>query len=433
MVSEAQCYTPERISLQQRTALLERVLASPQFSKSPKLTAFLQYICEQDSLGMSGNINEQSIGVAVFGRRNGYSVGDDSIVRSQARFLRLRLLDFFSKDGIDEAVILSVPKGSYIPVFEMRTPVTEYDPNTTEAANETFSISTPEKDAEDHFRRFISKRAIIIATLALLLFTIYILRFRSTVSDVSESDEQRFWKQIFAIKRTSLIVPSDSSLVLLQELSGQPVSLSDYMSRKYLNTPQPEALTSIWNKIAKSQYTNMVDLNILPRILQKNILADVHPQIRFARDLSLNELKESNAILIGGRRSNPWVDLYTPMMHLNVDYDQAEKRNFVHDSLATSGGITNYYEVGNESFHAAYGVIGYLPSLDKQGSTLLIGGTSKAGTEAAAEFLFSDGFTNLLRQFRSGKEISHFEVLVTTQNIQGESHNSKIVCFDRLD
>jgi len=425
--------SPVTIPGEQRKALLERILASQQFSKSPRLSSFLQYICEQDDLGFTSNINEQNIGVAVFGRQQGYSVGDDSIVRSQARFLRLRLADYFSKEGSEERIVLSVPKGSYLPVFQIRSELMDAEQSSANVFTEERTASSPQAMmAGLHVRSFLGRRAIAVALLISVLFVLYVVRTHWKRTVITASDEQIFWRDIFAVKRVALIVPSDSSLVLLQELSGKSVSLSDYMNRKYLSVPQPEQLTEIWNKIAHSQYTNMVDLNILPRLLQKNTSAEVHPQIRFARDLSLNELKESNAILIGGRRSNPWVDLYTPMMHLNVDYDWPTKRNFVHDSQPSAGGPENYYEVGNESFHAAYGVIAYLPSLDHQGSTLLIGGTSKAGTEAAAEFLFSENFADLLHNLHAGANIAHFEVLVVTQNVQGESHNSKIVCFHRL-
>jgi hypothetical protein len=120
-------------------------------------------------------------------------------------------------------------------------------------------------------------------------------------------------------------------------------------------------------------------------------------------------------------------------LRLSVDYDQTSQRNFVWNHNPAAGEQEYYYETGsNNVLHAAYGIIAYLPSLDGQGTALLVGGTSKAGTEAAAEFLFSSGFAEFLHRLNNGKNPSHFEILIATENINGESNDGKIVCFHRL-
>src|SRR5438105_11877410 len=95
---------------EEQRLLVERIVASNLFRKSHKLAAFLKFICEQHRLGHS--INEQRIGTEVFGRNEGYHMGEDSIVRSQARFLRLRLQEYFATEGRDERITLTIPKGS---------------------------------------------------------------------------------------------------------------------------------------------------------------------------------------------------------------------------------------------------------------------------------------------------------------------------------
>src|ERR1035441_7821661 len=67
-----------------------------------------------------------------------------------------------------------------------------------------------------------------------------------------------------------------------------------------------------------------------------------------------------------------------------------------------------------------------------EGAAVLVGGTSKAGTEAAADYLFSSGFGGFLRSIDSGGDIPHFEILLSTQNINGNSYYRKIVCFHLL-
>jgi hypothetical protein len=55
--------------------LLERILASNLFRKSPRLSGFLRFIHDEQAAGREDAINEQLIGTEVFGRRSGYHVG----------------------------------------------------------------------------------------------------------------------------------------------------------------------------------------------------------------------------------------------------------------------------------------------------------------------------------------------------------------------
>jgi hypothetical protein len=155
-------------------------------------------------------------------------------------------------------------------------------------------------------------------------------------------------------------------------------------------------------------------------------------RIRFARDLTLKELKESNPILIGGTRSDPWVGVFDQQAHFRVDYDWQAHVNFVRNRQPGPGEQQRYDEIGQGGQHIAYGVVEYLPGLDGEGSALLVGGTSKAGTEAAAEFLFSPGFEMFLKGMDSGGQLSHFDILLSAQNLNGDSYQSTIVAYHHL-
>jgi hypothetical protein len=407
-----------------RRALLERVLASQVFSHSPRLSAFLSYICEQDRLGKAGEIREQQIGQAVFGRAEGYDVANDSIVRSQARFLRIRLENYFAGEGREEELVLHVPKGCYQPQFDWRKTARVADP----AESDKPQIEPPPQPKQ--WKRPIAVAA--IACLLLLAISLILPRTRHAATQASQTVEARFWSSVLNGQRTAIIVPSDSSLVLIEEMDKRPVSLADYMSRKYLSHAPAGASERLRSLIEISQYTSLADLTLISRIEQNPAISASHMQIRYARDLSLTELKQSNAILIGGVRSNPWVELFRPSMRFAVDYDSESQRNFVRNRNPISGEQERYYETGGQGSHLAYGVIAYLPSLDGRGSALLVGGTSKGGTEAAAEFLLSSSFSEFLRGLDQKDSQAHFEILIEADNVNGESHDGKIVCFHRL-
>ena len=54
-------------------------------------------------------------------RQSHFDPNTDNIVRVQARYLRKKLEEYFSSEGRDEPVLLTIPKGTYVPRFEMRS------------------------------------------------------------------------------------------------------------------------------------------------------------------------------------------------------------------------------------------------------------------------------------------------------------------------
>ena len=100
--------------------LVERVANSHAFSHSPSLRAFLLYVSEHAIAGRLDAVKEQQIGSNVLGRKPDYDPAEDNIVRVRARQLRQRLDDYFLNEGHHEPVVISIPKGHYIPAFQAR-------------------------------------------------------------------------------------------------------------------------------------------------------------------------------------------------------------------------------------------------------------------------------------------------------------------------
>ncbi len=103
-----------------REELVHRVASSVTFEKSPRLRAFFHHVCRCALEDKPEEATEQQIGIYVYGRRPGFNPNDDNIVRSQARMLRMKLEHHFVNEGMDEPVVITIPKGQYLPVFETR-------------------------------------------------------------------------------------------------------------------------------------------------------------------------------------------------------------------------------------------------------------------------------------------------------------------------
>src|SRR5579859_5942205 len=103
-----------------REELMHRVASSATFEKSPRLRAFLLHACRCALEFKPEEATEQQIGINVYGRSPSYNPNDDNIVRSQARVLRMKLEHHFANEGKDEPMVITMPKGKYLPAFEPR-------------------------------------------------------------------------------------------------------------------------------------------------------------------------------------------------------------------------------------------------------------------------------------------------------------------------
>jgi Tol biopolymer transport system component len=98
-------------------AELDRILASEIFSRSDRLSAFLKFIVQQTLSGHGHTLKEQVIAIELYGKGPGFNTAADPIVRVDARRLRDHLREYYASAPQD-LVIISVPKGSYTPVFQ---------------------------------------------------------------------------------------------------------------------------------------------------------------------------------------------------------------------------------------------------------------------------------------------------------------------------
>jgi len=116
----------ERMNPEAVSAQLARILASPQFAHSERLSRFLKLAVEVAQRGEA--LKEYRIGVDVFDRGKNFDPRTDPIVRVQAAKLRSKLLEYYAGDGTSDALVISVPKGSYaaeIRAAERAPPPTE--------------------------------------------------------------------------------------------------------------------------------------------------------------------------------------------------------------------------------------------------------------------------------------------------------------------
>jgi TolB-like protein/Flp pilus assembly protein TadD len=96
---------------------LMRLLQSPTFAQSDRLSRFLRFTVEHALGGSQDVLKEYVIGVEVYDRKPPYHPSQDSIVRTEARRLRSKLKEYYEGEGKEDPIFIYFRPGSYVPVF----------------------------------------------------------------------------------------------------------------------------------------------------------------------------------------------------------------------------------------------------------------------------------------------------------------------------
>lgn len=102
-------------------AALRSAIKSDAFSGALRLQEFLTYVVEEKLAGRQDGIQGKTIAVDVYNRKI-EGLGDrDKVVRVDASRLRRRLDQYYTSEGRQDAINISIPLGGYVPKFNRRS------------------------------------------------------------------------------------------------------------------------------------------------------------------------------------------------------------------------------------------------------------------------------------------------------------------------
>ena len=113
---------PDRMMIE---AHLGRLVESRQFADTTRLKRFLIHIVTETLEGRSETLKGYALGVDVFDKPADFDPGTDTIVRVQASKLRARLEAYYAQEGRGERLRIKLPKGQYVPIFEVEDRVSD--------------------------------------------------------------------------------------------------------------------------------------------------------------------------------------------------------------------------------------------------------------------------------------------------------------------
>jgi hypothetical protein len=428
-------------------ALAQRVIAGPNFARSPLLTKFLLFVVAEALEGRGSEITEHQIGVQVFDRPADYRTLEDNIVRSYARQLRKRLAEHFADQGSSEPVRIDIPVGGYVPVFLPATPEVNKEETPAspalapgQAQTHALPASTAEAAADQaasqvsvraRVSRWVLSAVLTLAySAALIAITWYAARRSlAPAPPVSQEPAEILWAQIFGGAMNCYVVPSDAGFNLLEDLSHRPVPLAEYVSGSYRDLPLAGVDAHSAADLRSQHLTPYVDLQIVALLAR---LAEVHPQhvaLRFPRDLRLDDLKNSNAVIIGSVGSNPWAAIAESNANFRIVDRPGMNGAQIVNLKPQSGESATYSSHWNESAHETFALIDFLPNLSGSGHLLVLEGLDVAGTQAAAEMLLYPSAIDpiLKRATRPDKSLRNFEVLLRSTSIESNATGTQVI------
>jgi hypothetical protein len=240
-----------------------------------------------------------------------------------------------------------------------------------------------------------------------------------------------FWSQIFRPDRPTDVVVDDAAVGLYQELTGHPLSLSEYYDHSYLRgVPAMAAEAKLEPRTAEAmtlrRHASYADTSFLWKLLQLGAGTGRWTNLRFARDYSFHELKANSAILLGNGRSNPWVQAFEPKLGIRWQFDKDQGVYYPVDTWDAG----RSYLTGLPAAHDAYFSVALLPNLGGTGNVLLVSATGGSAVNAAADFLSDEGAMAAIRgklPATSDQVFPAFEALVKTRGRGGRPRDAAVV------
>jgi len=401
-----------------RWQVTQRILASEHFRKANRLREFLLYVVERSLDDRVSEITEQQIGVHVFGRKPHYNASEDNVVRSQARLLRLKLESYFAKEGAAEDLVLSIPRGTYVPVFEGRT---------------NHVLPVPAK----------WKRGVLAVVVCAAAIAVTAVSLRPTWLPGNQEEawsRNRFWQKAFANATKSdgiLVVPADSTFALTQEILGRRITLAEFLSKSYL--PEWESAArrfGLPGDLPLRNYTVFDSAMNISRIFKMGTRLNAGLKLRSARDVGYRDFRLASAILLGSPKDNPWMELVEAKLPFRAAWDADTNILSVVNLNPLAGERKVYYPEG-PSFdkrrgRLQYATIALIPNDAGTGSVLVVGGTDIAATEFSGDLvsdpnLFKNVLAPRLKSVLKSRDIPHFQALISGRESEGRLLEPSIV------
>ena len=108
------------LELEATHAQIQRILQSRAFRTSEIHRTLLSYLAEKSVSGTADGLKEYTVGLDVFAKPDSYDPRQESTVRMHVARLRQKLGEYYRTEGLDDPIVVDLPKGGFKLTFERR-------------------------------------------------------------------------------------------------------------------------------------------------------------------------------------------------------------------------------------------------------------------------------------------------------------------------
>jgi hypothetical protein len=99
---------------------LEKVLSSEVFRTAGRSSKLLRFLVEETVAGNADRLKDYTLGAVALGRGDSFDPRTDPIARVEVSRLRSRLDLYYATEGASDPLVIALPKGGYVPLFQPR-------------------------------------------------------------------------------------------------------------------------------------------------------------------------------------------------------------------------------------------------------------------------------------------------------------------------
>jgi len=400
-----------------RLVEIERLVNSHTLHGSESLCKLLRYLAEHAVKHPGIALKEYQIATEVFGRASDFDPHLDSLVRVQAGRLRSKIAEYYSSEGVEDPIVVELPKGTYALSFHSAVP----NPN---PGARDIQARGPERRIRPS--RASSPTVTVLAVLLALALAIIIALVVSRIS-ANKSAEQSvpsafkvFWHGFSVGPDPPWVIFSNGAFV------GRPET-----GLRYYNPARDS------REMILDHYTGVGEVLAVYDLDQ--VFTQLHRSIRVKRGslFSLDDAQNNNLIFVG-----------SPAENLSLrDIPNTHEFVFQRPNSGPRKGDLAIYNLNPRPGESAvfwgsptlpisedYAVIGLMPGMNPSRWVMLLAGTTTIGTQAAAEFVTRESnLTELVSRVgkSSAGEMLPFEAVIHVKVVGGVPVATQLVALHR--
>lgn len=429
----------------ERLLALQRLLQSRTLANSEAIRRVLKYVVEASVAGRASDIKEYTIATEALGRPEAFDPKVDNSVRVQMQRLRKKLDEYYSKEGAQDALRISIPTGHYTPQYEALFPA-----KTAGKTIERVALPAQRSTSPSIFfgwKGFILLLVVSVVALGISLFRGSGRLARATSGkSVLPTSLACLWRPFVSNPQPPLIIYSNGMFLMSKQGdlyryfagAAHPLPIGAKVpSLAGLDRPGPIP-PHVGPLYYFDAYTGTGEVVAAARIGQ--LLSDAGENFDIKRDgvVSYDDIRNSNVIFLGASLED--AVLRTLPVRGDLVFEEASQPEFVGSleirDLHPAAGQPAVYRLQRDektgALEGEYALISLLPGVVPGRHIMVLGGISTIGTQAAAEFATSkDYMQSIARALGVFRDKSHnppyFQALLRVQIRDGV--NAKTNCL----